>query len=74
MKRKNINIQIGRNLRKARKEVKLTQQIVAEKLGIERSVYTRYETGDIEIPVTTFALICRLIGADPTEILEDVEI
>lgn len=74
MKRKNINIQIGRNLRKARKAVHLTQQNVSDRLGIERSVYTRYETGDIEIPLATFAHICKIIDTDPSEILEGVEV
>ena len=74
MKRKNINIQIGNNIRKARKNAHLTQQAVSEKIGIERSVYTRYETGDIEVPLATFALICKILNADPSEILEDVQV
>ena len=74
MKRKNINIKIGKKLRTARKSAHLTQQNVSDHLGVERSVYTRYETGEIEIPLTTFAVICRVIGADPTQILEDIDI
>ena len=74
MNRKKINIQIGRNLRKARKAVHLTQQNVSDRLGVERSVYTRYETGDIEIPLATFARICKIVDAEPSVVLDGVEV
>ena len=74
MTRKVINIEIGNNLRTARKNAKITQKTMSEKLGIERSVYTRYETGDIEMPLGTFARYCRVVGTSPDEILRNVNI
>ena len=74
MTRKIINIEIGNNLRTARKNAKITQKTMSEKLGIERSVYTRYETGDIEMPLGTFARYCRVVGTSPDEILRNVNI
>ena len=42
-------VKIGKNLKELRKNLGLTQQNVADKLGISRVNYTRYET-DVSCP------------------------
>lgn len=71
MNRKIINEQIGQNIKAIRKRQKKTQQNVAEKIGISRSVYARYETGEIEIPVSTFVLIIQELHTDASKVLGD---
>lgn len=44
---------ISESLKKVRKEHKLTQQDIAEVLGIDRSTYTFYETGKTSPSITT---------------------
>lgn len=58
MKRHELNIAIGQALKTARKSKKMTQQQLADKIGVERSVLTRYETGVIEISMKQFVSIC----------------
>ncbi len=38
----------------------LTQQEVAEKLGISRQYYSRYEAGEVEIPVRHLITLAQL--------------
>ena len=41
---------IGDTLKKARKKKNISQKDAAEKIGVSRSVLTRYENGTIDIP------------------------
>lgn len=74
MKRSDVTHQIGLALRRARKRKHLTQQDIADRTGITRSVIGRYETGDIEISITNFFAICDAIGIDPQQIFEETGI
>lgn len=44
---------VSESLKKVRKEHKLTQQDIADVLGIDRSTYTFYETGKTSPSITT---------------------
>ena len=72
MKREDITVQIGQNIKFHRKKKKKTQLEVAVAVGVSRSVYARYESGVIEIPVTTFALICSFLDISPDAVLKGV--
>lgn len=54
------------NMKNLRDNAKLTQKQVAEKLGIEQTVYSRYETGRADIKPFQLINICNLyrISAD----------
>lgn len=41
----------GEKIREARKSKKMTQEDLAKKLGVKRSVISKYETGQIEPPL-----------------------
>lgn len=45
-------------LREAREDRGLTQSEIAEQLGITQQVYSRYETGNYEIPVRHLIALC----------------
>lgn len=47
------------NMRSLRENAKLTQKQVAEKLGIEQTVYSRYETGRADIKPFQLIKICN---------------
>ena len=41
---------IARNLKKLREAARYTQNEMAQALGVKRSAYSNYETGDREVP------------------------
>lgn len=51
-----------RRLRDLREDADLTQTQVAERLGILRQQYARYESGKQELPMHQFILLARLYG------------
>lgn len=71
MKRSDVTQQIGHALRRARKKKHLTQQDIADRTGINRSVIGRYETGEIEISISNYFAICEAIGVDPESVLRE---
>ena len=46
-------------LRDLREDRDLTQEQIAEVLGISRSFYNRYETGRIQMPIHHFVTLAR---------------
>ncbi len=56
------------NLKKMRKECALTQQQVADALGLERSTYTYYETGKTDPSIATLQKIMLLFGCSFADI------
>ena len=74
MNRKKITEQIGSNIKRLRKEHKKTQEQVSESIGISRTVYTRYENGEIEIPSPMIVGICAALNVTVSDIYEGVVI
>jgi transcriptional regulator with XRE-family HTH domain len=62
--RPTISIQIGTAAREARKQTKLTQEEVAERVGIAPEVYGRIERGVIMPSVPTLKKICQTLGVN----------
>ncbi len=52
----------GNMLRERRKELKLTQKQLAEKLGREQSYIARVENGKADIQLTSFFRIAAVLG------------
>lgn len=55
---------IGETLKKLREASNYTQESVSEYLGIKRSTYSNYETGDREAPWTVLEKLASLYGCD----------
>ena len=60
----NENQIIGRNMKALRKANSYTQEQVAAYLGINRSAYANYETGDREAPIDVLEKACNLFGCE----------
>lgn len=63
----------SQNLKKYRKLRKMTQQQVANELGLERSSYTAYETGKNEPCLSTLLRISEVFQVSVDELLKESE-
>lgn len=63
---------IGERIRTRRKELGLTAENLAEKLGISRATMYRYESGEIEkIPVTMLEPLAKALNTNPAYLMGD---
>lgn len=68
---KPMNKVIGNNLKKFRDANGLTQENIAEYLGIGRSAYSNYESGEREMPLALLEKAADLLGCDLDLLLEE---
>lgn len=61
---KSIAWYYGEILRDRRKELKITQQELAEKIGKERSYIARIEKGETDMQLSSFVRIARALGLE----------
>ena len=61
---KSIAWYYGEILRDRRKELKITQQELAEKVGKERSYIARIEKGETDMQLSCFVRIARALGLE----------
>ena len=66
----NKNMNLGENLKKARKNAGITQKELAERLHVYQKDISRWENGELVPNTVTFANICRELHASADEILE----
>lgn len=64
-----MKTEIGSALKKLRKNENFTQQEIADYLGIGRTMYRRYETGEIEIPIHHLKRLCLLYHVSSDSII-----
>ena len=69
----NENKIIGRNLKSLREANNFTQEQVASYLGINRSAYANYETGDREAPIEVLEKACNLLGCEMKLLFDEDE-
>lgn len=62
---------LGSKLKALREANKLTQERVAEFLGIKRSAYANYEAGEREAPLEVLESVCKLFGCELSTLLSD---
>ena len=58
-----------KNLKRIRKQKKITQWQLAEKLGIDTTTLSRYEQGKFEPSLTRIMEICEVLEVKPNELL-----
>ena len=68
MDNKKENI-LGIKLRRCRKNCNLSQQQVADTLGINRTTYTYYESGRFEPSLTTISKLAQIFCVDVSQLL-----
>lgn len=69
---KNYNTDIGNWLASERIKKGLSQQYVADKLGMTRTAVHYWETGKREISAQNMLDYCNAINADPVRLIKDV--
>ena len=60
-------------LRSHRERCKMTQEFVAEQIGVSRQAVSKWESGASEPSTTNLIKVARLYGVDPAELLSEVE-
>ena len=60
----NENSIIAGNIKRLREACKFTQEQVSQFLGIGRSAYANYESGERELPLDTMEKLADLYGCD----------
>lgn len=63
--------QFGRQLRAAREKAGLTQQIVADRVGLTRTSVTNIERGSQHISLHQLYLLAAAVGCKPGELLPE---
>lgn len=61
---------VGNNLRIARKNAGLSQQEVATKLQTKQTIYSRYETGKLQLDYDKIIFLCKLFDIETTELFD----
>lgn len=74
MNKSKIRKKIGAELRRIRKEKRVTQEQLSDMTGIGRTAITKYELGTIEIGISQYIAICDALGVDYKKVFEDIEI
>lgn len=61
--------EIGRRVRLARKNARLSQEQLARRIQLERTSLSQIETGHQRITITTLYRLCDVLGMEPNELL-----
>lgn len=64
---------VANNIKKMRESSGFTQDNVANFLGIKRSAYSNYETGDRELPLSIMEKLADLYGCDMYDLYSEDE-
>lgn len=73
MKQSDMEKIIARNLKKLREIARYTQEEVAHAIGVTRSAYSNYESGDREVPYDVIEKASIFFGCDMTALFEENE-
>lgn len=61
-------ILIRLTIERERKEPKMTQRDVARKLGIDPASVGRIESGESELTIPRFFILCQILNLNPVEV------
>lgn len=64
---------LGEVLRAHRERCKMTQELVAEKIGVSRQAVSKWESGATEPSTSNLIKVARLYGIDPADLLREVK-
>ena len=64
---------LGSVLREHRTKCKITQEFVAEALGVSRQAISKWENGTSDPSTSNLIAIAKLYGISPGELLKEVE-
>ena len=61
---------VGKNIKYKRKEKNLSQEKLAEKIGISRNYLGMIERAEVNVPMLTFYSIAKALDIEPYELLK----
>ena len=61
---------MGRRIQELRKQQGLTQQLLAERIGVSTSYIGHIERGTRVLSLETFASLCSALAVDPADLLQ----
>lgn len=64
---------LGEVLRQHRTDCRMTQEFVAESLGVSRQAVSKWESGKSDPSTTNLMALARLFGLPPEELLREAE-
>lgn len=64
---------LGETLKEHRVRCHMTQEFVAERLGVSRQAVSKWENGTSEPSTSNLLALARLYGVSPEELLKDVK-
>ena len=67
--RKDTNIQIGKRLREARRNMNIDKAEIAEVLGVTVEHYRKFEAGSTGLSVDKILILYQTYGIDPTYLI-----
>lgn len=59
-----INMQVGERLKELRTQKGVAQKVIADYLRVDRSTYTKYETGASQLSYSTILLLAKYYAVD----------
>ena len=68
------NEKLRKELRAIRDDAGLSQEALAEKLGVKQSFISKYERGERGLPFIDVLLICKACKTDPNRLIEALNI
>ena len=63
---------LGEVLKSHRERCRMTQEFVAEQIGVSRQAVSKWEQGSSEPSTTNLVKLARLYGVDPADLLREV--
>lgn len=67
-------MRLGENIRERRKQMKLSQEYIAEQLGVSRQAVSKWETGQTEPTAKNLVELAQLLGITVSELVEPEKI
>lgn len=64
---------LGETLKRRRTACKMTQEFVAEALGVSRQAVSKWESGQSDPSTTNLLPLAKLFGVRPEELLQEAE-
>ena len=66
-----IKKEVSKNLKQARKNKEMSQEQVAKLMDTRQTIYSRYETGKLELDYYKIIKICNILEITPNELFEN---
>ena len=64
---------LGEVLKRRRTECKMTQEFVAEALGVSRQAVSKWESGASDPSTANLSALAKLFGTTPEELLKEIQ-